>query len=102
MLYVTGGLAYGNPRNDAFVTTPIGQAWAGSSNSTRAGWTVGGGAEYAFTNNITAKIEYLYYDLGRTTVTATQFAGPVVPGVAYQARFENTGQLVRAGVNFKF
>lgn len=105
LLYVTGGLAYGNPRNEVGVVgsgagLPL---WAGSSNSTRAGWTVGGGFEYAFTNNITAKLEYLYYDLGRRTVTATPLnAAAAATGVAYVARFENQGHIVRAGVNWKF
>jgi outer membrane immunogenic protein len=108
MIYVTGGLAYGNPQNTAVVTTvaplPAG-LWAGSSDNTRFGYTIGGGVEYALTNNWTAKVEYLYYDLGRQSVTA----GPVnaataaaFPGVAYQARFQNNGSIVRGGVNYKF
>jgi opacity protein-like surface antigen len=32
------------------------------------GYTVGGGVEFAVTNNVSLKGEYLYYDLGRTTV----------------------------------
>ena len=31
---------------------------------TKTGWTAGAGAEWAFTRNWTAKIEYLHYDLG--------------------------------------
>jgi hypothetical protein len=27
------------------------------------GWTIGGGVEYAFTNNVSAKLEGLYVDL---------------------------------------
>ncbi len=104
MIYVTGGLAYGNPRNDAAVgAAGTGALWAGSSDATRFGWTVGGGLEYALTNQWTAKLEYLYYDLGRRTVTANPInAAAAATGVAYQARFENTGQIVRAGVNYKF
>jgi outer membrane immunogenic protein len=104
MLYVTGGLAYGNPNNTASVVAAgPGAVWGGSSDSTRLGFAVGGGAEYALTNNWTAKIEYMYYDLGRRTVTASPLnAAALGTGVAYQARFENTGQIVRAGVNYKF
>ena len=104
MIYATGGLAYGNPDNTAavFAAGP-GARWGGGSDATRFGYTVGAGAEYALTNNWTAKIEYLYYDLGRRTVTAGPLnAAAAATGVAYVARFENAGSIVRAGVNYKF
>ena len=41
--------------------------FAGSSSKTRVGWTLGAGGEYAITNNITFKAEYLYVNLGRAT-----------------------------------
>ena len=54
------------------------------------GYVVGGGVEYAFSNNVTAKIEGLYMDLGEKSVlAATRKIG-----------FE--GGIVRAGVNYKF
>jgi outer membrane immunogenic protein len=107
MIYATGGLAYGAFQTDLQVTTaagPAGPFWSGRSNSTRVGYTVGAGAEYALTNNWTAKLEYLYYDLGRNTVRTTPNAAAAgaFPGVAYDARVENTGQIVRAGMNYKF
>lgn len=103
MIYATGGLAYGNPNNTAAVATGTGALWGGSSDSTRFGYAVGAGAEYALTNNWTAKLEYLYYDLGRRTVTAGPLnAAATATGVAYQARFENTGSIVRGGLNYKF
>lgn len=103
MIYATGGLAYGNPNNTAAVATGTGALWGGSSDATRFGYAIGAGAEYALTNNWTAKLEYLYYDLGRRTVTAGPLnAAATATGVAYQARFENAGSIVRAGVNYKF
>jgi outer membrane immunogenic protein len=45
--------------------------------------------------NWTAKIEYLYYDLGSTTITTT------VGGLDTWI-LETTGSLVRAGLNFRF
>ncbi len=104
LVYATGGLAYGNPDNTAAVfAAGTGARWGGGSDATRFGYTVGAGAEYAFTNNWTAKIEYLYYDLGRRNVTAGPLnAAALATGVAYQARFENSGSVVRAGLNYKF
>ena len=54
------------------------------------GWAVGGGVEYAFTNNWTVKAEYLYMDLGDDY---------------YSSIGDNSGltaNVVRAGINYKF
>lgn len=69
---------------------------------TQAGWTGGGGIEWAFADNWTAKVEYLYVNLGNgnvtcATATCLAFAGaPIVTSVGL------TENLIRAGVNFKF
>jgi outer membrane immunogenic protein len=90
LLYVTGGLAYGglNP-------SPLG----GSTSNT--GYTLGGGVEYAFTNNWTAKVEALYINLsnGGTRYINVTNGGLVYP-IAYNAG--NGGGLARVGVNYKF
>ncbi len=56
LLYGTAGAAFGNI-----------QAAAGAfpfSSTTEAGWTADVGLEYAFWPNWTAKLEYLFVDLG--------------------------------------
>jgi outer membrane immunogenic protein len=56
LIYATGGFAYGfSDGGDEF----CGRLFNGCSggDDTRFGYTVGGGLEYAFTNNVTAKIE---------------------------------------------
>ena len=45
--------------------------WAGNASATKIGWALGGGVEARVTGNWTAKLEYLYYDLGHLTVTGT-------------------------------
>ena len=57
MPYVTGGAAFGD------IKTSV--TGFGDSNKTKAGWTVGGGVEAAIAGPWTAKVEYLYVDLGR-------------------------------------
>ena len=57
--YITAGGAYGNVK----ATTDPGPGLA-SASSSQFGWTGGVGLEYAFLGNWTAKIEYLYVDLG--------------------------------------
>ena len=36
-----------------------------SASETRVGWTAGGGVEWAFVPNWSAKVEYMFYDFGR-------------------------------------
>ena len=65
LIYATGGVAYGGgTSNFSVFDSTRGAFWTGSPSSTRVGWTIGGGAEYAVTNNVTIRGEYLYADLG--------------------------------------
>jgi outer membrane immunogenic protein len=83
--YITGGGAYGNVK--ASTTVP-----AFSTSKDQLGWTAGAGVEYAFLGNWTAKLEYLYVDLGSSDFGTA----PVVNTVSFK---EN---IVRAGLNYKF
>jgi outer membrane immunogenic protein len=100
--YGTGGLAFGNPSHRLTLTNDAGTiTHRGTSSDTRFGWTLGAGAEFAVMDNLTFRAEYLYYDLGRSTVNAgATAAGPA--GTSNSARFENTGHIVRAGMNYRF
>ena len=84
--YFTGGVAIGDV--EANRTGFIG------STSTNAGWTVGVGIEGVIAGNWTAKLEYLYADLGDTTCSA------VACGVA--TNVDLTVNVVRAGLNYRF
>lgn len=101
MVYGTGGLAYGRTETAVMVTSPAGAVWTGKTDSPGIGWTVGGGAEYAFTNNISLKGEYLYYNIGKADGTLAA-SNAAAAGVAPTARVENRGHILRAGVNYKF
>ncbi len=99
--YGTGGLAFGNPSQRLTITDPAGTVThRGTSSDTRFGWTLGAGAEFAVMDNLTFRAEYLYYDLGRSTVTANGIGAAA--GTSNTARFENTGHIVRAGMNYRF
>jgi outer membrane immunogenic protein len=111
LLYITGGLAVGEVKSTAGASvttttalsfgTPPGPATvaalAGSS-STRAGWTLGAGVEGAIGGNWTARLEYLYVDLG--TVNNT-FAG-TAPFAPIVTSAHVTDNILRAGVNYRF
>jgi outer membrane immunogenic protein len=105
MIYGTGGVAYGGgSANFSAFDATTGAFWAGSPSSTRVGWTVGGGVEYAITNNITIKGEYLYADLGSTSFSS--IGNPAVaanfPGVVVSGKLSYNASIFRAGVNYKF
>lgn len=87
--YFTGGGAYGNVK--ATVDVPA-FGLTGSSSSDQFGWTFGGGLEYAFLGNWSAKIEYLYVDLGSFNTGPAPFVNNV-------SLKEN---IVRGGINYKF
>jgi outer membrane immunogenic protein len=58
MPYVTGGLAFGEVETSA--------AGVVSVTDTKVGWTIGAGVEGAIAGPWTAKVEYLYVDLGNS------------------------------------
>jgi outer membrane immunogenic protein len=88
--YVTGGAAFA--RLKATNTNP----GFSSATSTQIGWTAGVGLEYAILGNWTAKIEYLYADLG--SFDCGTACGPLASG----NNVSFTENIVRAGLNYKF
>lgn len=103
LLYFTGGLAYGGGSNSINLTGPSGSSWYGSSGTTQVGWTIGGGAEYAITNNVSLKAEYLYYDLGSNTINSTpNNAFATAQGISATEKVTPQGSIARVGVNYKF
>ena len=108
LVYATGGLAYGGGNYNASIvgTGPSGiDTWTGANNASRVGWTIGGGGEYAITNNVTLRAEYLYYNLGKAsnTTVANANAGIDFPANVYAVTSTQVqGSIVRAGVNYKF
>ena len=58
------------------------------SSTTKAGWTAGAGVEWAFADNWTAKVEYLYIDLGTfngNCSTAACVGATGAPGQFYRS-----------------
>lgn len=101
LVYVTGGLAFADIDYAARTFfAPGAFDYVGSGSSTEAGWTLGGGVEWAFAPNWSAKFEYLYYDLGDTTI----IQNPVAPNPPFQVatNFDNAGHIVRIGLNYRF
>lgn len=57
--YIAGGVAFGD-----IDLTPIGVLGAPTFSDTFVGWTIGGGLDYAFTDNLIFRAEYRYTDFG--------------------------------------
>jgi outer membrane immunogenic protein len=70
-----------------------------SLSDTAYGWTAGGGIEVALTDNITAKVEYLFVQ-AKPTATATVPA--LLGGGTVTESVTINDSLVRAGINLKF
>jgi outer membrane immunogenic protein len=104
MLYATGGGFGSNLEHhvaDDCNTGPCGPALgSGRNDDFRVGWTVGGGVEWMMTCHWSLRVEYLYYDLGDSSDTVNL---KIRNGSTFPFRFnEDNGNIVRAGLNFKF
>jgi outer membrane immunogenic protein len=88
--YATVGIAYGRVRGQFGVGCP-----SACNTSTESGLTFGGGVEWAFAPNWSAKIEYLRADLGSTGFQNPGGGDPLGLG-------KNELNIVRAGLNYRF
>jgi outer membrane immunogenic protein len=91
LVYVTGGLALASISasiND-WRAIPFYSSYSGL----QTGWALGGGLEYAFTDHISAKAEYMFTSVG----TADAFTW-----TPDWARIGNNLSQIRAGVNYRF
>ncbi len=95
LLYVTGGFAYGYVSSRTNVSVES-ITYSGSSSGMQPGWTIGAGGEYAFTNNWSVRLEYLYIDLGSTSYS---FAGYPY---SYTTTLDTAQHVIRVGLNYKF
>jgi outer membrane immunogenic protein len=88
MLYGTAGGAVTDVKVSAAALP-----WTGN---TELGWAAGAGVEGAITDNLTAKIEYLFTDYGNTSCAV----GSCGAGNTGNVKFYES--MVRAGLNYKF
>jgi outer membrane immunogenic protein len=86
LAYATGGAAFGGIKQSA--------SGDGSGTSTEAGWTAGGGLEWAFLPKWSAKAEYLYVRLSDADCATS------ICGGGGNVRFHTN--IVRGGINYHF
>ena len=87
LFYVTGGAA--------FADIDYGSAGFGGHSDMHFGWVAGAGIERALARNLTARLEYLYYDFDSLSAPAGALGGAATD-------LDPTIQTVRFGLNFKF
>jgi outer membrane immunogenic protein len=106
LLYATAGLAYGDLKESAsIIPGPAGVLLNGTQlygarDQWRVGWTVGAGIEHLISPNWSIKGEYLYFDLGNSSLPVTTFAGAPIESGSFNRH--NDGHIVRAGISYHF
>jgi len=97
LIYGTGGLALGlvdvNTVDTLGAAIPPSGTPKNGEDKWRTGYVVGAGVEYAFWKNFSLKVEYQYYDLGKSTHKVDNDL-PV--------RVGERGEFIRGGINYKF
>jgi outer membrane immunogenic protein len=102
LVYVKGGAAWLNSTNSFTAPAALGAgALTGSSDSTSVGWLLGFGAEYAFTRNWSAFIEYDYMDFEKKNV-AFNYTGLLLGASTANTTIQNKLSIAKVGVNYKF
>jgi outer membrane immunogenic protein len=103
LIFATGGAAWSSWSTSHSFTYIGGATISGVDNNTvtRTGWTIGGGLEYALSNNWLARIEYLYANFGTATSTYN------VPASAFFYTYiteqeKLSENVVRVGISYKF
>ena len=114
LLYGTGGLAYGEVRQtfsklDFILDAGEGEAGIllgrNTLNRFQAGWTAGGGIEWAFLPNWSLKVEYLFVNLDTLTVPVFGFTPNAnVPNQFFfgQNSASTRFHTIKAGLNYHF
>jgi outer membrane immunogenic protein len=104
LIYGTGGVAFTGFTTRLVDTTGFFTGSPGTTASfvnTRAGWTAGGGIEYAVTDNWWVRAEYRYSDFGHTT--DFPFAGALPFADSFVSlRHHLTENQVQVGFSYRF
>jgi outer membrane immunogenic protein len=92
LLYGTAGLAYGNVSRNGLVL----------NGSTQTGWTAGGGVEWMFLPNWSAKAEYLYANMSGGAGTVYALYPPLQRPLPLSVNTQTAWNTIHLGVNYHF
>jgi outer membrane immunogenic protein len=103
LFYGTGGLAYGRVKYGLNFAFPASNDFHNIAlSNTETGWTAGVGLEWAFAPNWSVKAEYLFIDLGDTTIVTTPSGRAANVATTLLANYGNEYHVARVGVNWRF
>ncbi|MBY0561432.1 outer membrane beta-barrel protein [Hyphomicrobium sp.] len=101
LVYGKGGLAFYSGEASQATTNP---GYAPTGTDTFTGWVAGGGIEYALTESLSIKAEYLHFDFGDQDAYQTSLVADDPTPAGY--KFHNTTDLnvdtVKFGINYHF
>lgn len=98
LLYVTGGLAVADISNTR--SDPVILGVLAKDQGVRTAGVVGGGVEYKFNRQWSARVEGLWMKFPDGTVNTNDAFG--IPGLNYRTRFTNEVAMVRGGVSLSW
>jgi outer membrane immunogenic protein len=100
--YVTGGFAYARVQDDYSIAAPVAGVLLTSSSVKHDlnGWTIGGGVETKLWGNWSAKLEYLFLDLGTTQDTFTVDLAGTPTSLTTKTTYQD--HIARIGLNYRF
>jgi outer membrane immunogenic protein len=93
LFYVTGG--YAGAGVEAGIKSAATNVLLASATTTRSGWTAGGGLEWGFLPNWSAKFEWLYMKFDSAAFNTVLGEGP-------RSSVPLDDNVVRAGINYRF
>jgi outer membrane immunogenic protein len=129
-IYGTGGFAFGRVEDNSVLTinlpglvavtvggfgfafnctvgVSLPNCFTGNSARTATGWTAGGGFEFALSQNISLKAEYLYVNLGTdnhalAALSTANIPPPPVAPASFIVSRKMDFNLARVGLNYRF
>jgi outer membrane immunogenic protein len=109
LFFVTGGVAFrGNDHSSSVgFTDVIGIKSAtfadgGNNKNNNIGWALGGGIEYAFTNNWSVKAEYIHAGFSNKNRVLVDPVTPGGAGYSFSSKENGNLNIARVGINYKF
>ena len=108
MLYVTGGAAFRNSGSDEviYAYNSSGATLASytvNSGRNNVGWSLGGGLEWAFTNNVSLKLEYLHSQFNTGDGVYLTAASGAYANYAFRGdNNRDSIDVMRLGINYRF
>jgi outer membrane immunogenic protein len=99
LLYGKGGGAWAGANNLTVLDVPSGASVAFGTSNNNTGWTAGAGVEWAFVDNVSARLEYDYVGLSNNSFTVP--AGYFLAGDTISTSSRNI-QMLTLGINVLF